>query len=236
MLKVEPADDYPPEGGRYVRRNSNKQIAEAKSTNRQALLLSPKFTSAGELVSKRLAIKEKGKDRAMQMTRLRREGYTLEEIGKNFNLSRERIRQILSKASNNGKSGLLSASQAMSILQCNRKALLELVETGSLEVMRRHGSKLFFRESHLQSVQTPVKRCIICGRPVGKGRSNYCSPECYRERWNYCNWPEERKTRHRKLVEKWHKEHPEQAKVLQARKYQRKLAKLRKFDSYRPNP
>lgn len=185
--------------------------------------------------SKRLSEQLKASQiRREEMAKLRDEGYTLQQIGDKFNISRERVRQILVKVPPEIREGsLLSLRQAAAVLKCNTRTLLELVESGVLKPASKQVGRILFRESDLRSVRIPIKTCIICGHPIPQRRRTYCSPDCFRERWEYRNWTDERKRKHRQAMANWSKNNPEQARLIQSRtshRYQRKVRKLREFD------
>ncbi len=189
-----------------------------------------------------------------------RDGQTrsLAEIGRMLNLTRERVRQIEASAfyklrhSGSQKSVkqliglshpgvfhllskmslLLSLTEAANLLQCDRKTLLELIEIAELKTVRAQDDEIFLRLEDLRPIKQPLKRCIVCGLAMPPGHSLYCSNACAKQRRSYHNWSEERKTKHRELVKKWHQEHPEQSRAIHTRasqKYQRKSAELRRL-------
>ena len=97
------------------------------------------------------------------------------------------------------KPDLLSAPKVKRMLGCDEMHLVELVLSGTLKPAIWRGDKLFFIRSDVEPHAKP-RPCIICGRPIGKGRQRYCSEECYRETWRYRNWSAARRVRHQELV------------------------------------
>lgn len=222
----------------------------------------PEFTSWEEPLEKALCDLTDRQRRVIELRFGLADGrpHTLADVAREFALTRERIHQIEAKALRklslprykelavtltgshaSNIPGLLremtqvfSTRQAADYLQCTTSELRGLVADGQVNPVKTSSGRLLFYANDLKRIKIPPpKSCIICGQPLPRRRRLYCSTECFKERWSYRNWSDERKARHRDKTKKWHEEHPEQATIINKRassNYQRKLAKLRSFE------
>lgn len=163
------------------------------------------------------------------IARLRQQGHTLSAIGTRYGLTRERVRQILARQAVDGFSGLLTLTEAAARLECSVARLRQMIKAGSLTPVRPDGSRRFLvsiaQLDQLAADRTVHKRCAVCGAVLPPRRRKYCSAACYDRQWSYSNWSEQRKDKHRLLVERWREEHPEKARQIRqraGRKYQLK--------------
>lgn len=108
----------------------------------------------------------------------RRNGATLEQIGNEFNLTRERIRQILVKHC--GTSNLrkfLTTAELAEVTSLSTYTINKYRRVGEIQpVTNNHKKALWDSSAILQVLQ--IRTCPLCGQRLPSGRAKYCSDKC----------------------------------------------------------
>ena len=143
---------------------------------------------------------------------MRESGLTLQSIGNHIGRTRERVRQILNEFYPDTQRPK-TENQVACLLGSSNTALRKL--RGKNILNPKHiGHCYIYDEKDIELAhQLLSKHCLICGKLFVSPRLRFCSLQCYRKRWEYRNLSPERKQQHRRLTERWRKEHLEQWKV-----------------------
>lgn len=159
---------------------------------------------------------------------MRQQGQTLEEIGRRIGRTRERVRQILNKhyGGTDINRNLVSTFRLAQEADCRPSVIRHLHQAGLITPIRTKPC-LWNLETTLPIVIHNIPRCKICGRPVPKHRSIYCSDECRKEGAKWVNRSETGKRGWLAAMIRWRKANPEKAKKIQVKAYRRYYQKLR---------
>ena len=159
-----------------------------------------------------------------ELVRLRNAGYTLQELGDMYNLSRERVRQILLHYPGAGHV-LLTTPELLSKLGISPGYLISLCRKLNIKPVRAaHGmgtKNLWDKDIFPALKQALDIKCRICGNPVHLPKWVYCSDMCRKEGEKYKNRPPESQKSHNESTRKWQKNHPEVVRAIQKRTYAR---------------
>jgi hypothetical protein len=137
-------------------------------------------------------------------------GASLKEIGDEVGRTKQWIHKILVEHYDTADSeGTLSVSQLVEQVGCSVSTLHELRKKGIISQVSRGRWK-----SETLDIISELRKCKICGKPVGKHRSTYCSAACKVERQKYKYWPEWRKIVLRERIRRYKREHPEKVKEI----------------------
>ena len=116
-------------------------------------------------------------------------GASLKEIGDEVGRTKQGIHQILVKHYGTADSeGTLSTSQLLEQVSCSVTTLHNLRKEGVISQVSWGRWKLGTPDIILE-----LRKCKICGKPVGKHYKTYCSAACNVEGRKYKYWPEWRK-------------------------------------------
>ncbi len=131
-------------------------------------------------------------------------GASLKEIGDAVGRTKQRIHQILVKHYGTADSdGTLSTSQLLEQVGCSSYILYNLRKEGIISQVSSGRWK-----PETLDIILELRKCKMCGKPVGKHRSTYCSATCEVEGKKYKYWPEWRKKVRRERIRRKNREHP----------------------------
>lgn len=113
---------------------------------------------------------------------LRSEGKTLQQIGNQFGVTRERVRQVLNKHSPNCWLPP-STEEAAKMLGMSYRRFRSTAERLDIQPVARTRQRIRWSPDVLPAVWAAYKlrSCRICGWHLPSTRSVYCSEECVRE-------------------------------------------------------
>lgn len=171
--------------------------------------------------------------------RIRDEGKTLREIAEPLGTSRQRIHQILVKHYGTAKpQGPITAITTHTLVIYGYYPIM-LYSLEKRGVIKKVGYGRWELDT-LDKIRE-YRRCVVCGKELGKGKRHYCSTACYLKslKHRYMNLPEDKKKAHAELVKRWLREHPERASEIRRKasiKYYMKhrIYKHLQFDSIIP--
>ena len=116
-------------------------------------------------------------------------GASLRQIGDEVGRTKQRIHQILVKYYGTADSeGALSTSQLLEQVGCSVYTLHNLRKEGIISQVSPGRWK-----PETLDIILELRKCKMCGKPVGKHRRTYCSTACEVEGQKYKYWPEWRK-------------------------------------------
>jgi len=116
-------------------------------------------------------------------------GATLKEIGDEVGCTKQRIHQILVKHYGTADSEwTLSTSQLLRQLTCSLGTVYNLRKEGVISPV-----SLGKWKPETIDIILELRKCKICGQPVGKHRKTYCSAACEVEGRKFKYWPEWRR-------------------------------------------
>jgi len=116
-------------------------------------------------------------------------GASLKEIGDEVGRTKQRIHKILVKHYGTADSeGTLSTSQLLKQLTCSATTLHNLRKERAISQV-----SLGKWKPETIDIILELRKCKICGQPVGKHRKTYCSTACEVEGRKFKYWPEWRK-------------------------------------------
>ena len=116
-------------------------------------------------------------------------GASLKEIGDEVGCTKQRIHEILVKHYGTADSeGTLSTPQLLEQVGCSVHILYKLRKEGAISRVSWGRWKPETLDLILE-----LRKCKICGKPVGKNRTTYCSAACEVEGKKHKYWPEWRK-------------------------------------------
>ncbi len=134
-------------------------------------------------------------------------GASLKEIGDEVGRTKQWIHKILVKHYGTADSeGTLSTSQLLEQVGCSHYTLHNLCKEKAISQVRGR-----WKPGTLDII-LELRKCKICGKPVGKHRRTYCSAACEVEGQRYKYWPEWRKKALCERIRRYNREHPEQIK------------------------
>ncbi len=137
-------------------------------------------------------------------------GASLKEIGDEVGRTKQRIHNILVKHYGTADSeGTLGASQLLEQVGCSYYILRNLGKEGVISQVSRGKWKPGTLDIILE-----LRKCKICGKPVGKHRRTYCSATCKVEGQKYKYWPEWRKKVLCERIRHYNREHPKKVKEI----------------------
>lgn len=141
---------------------------------------------------------------------MRQSGATLQRIGDEVGITKERVRQILVKNRGSTKHELISSEQLSRVLGLPRNQGIELYEdsviTPVAEWNRGNRHYLLFSPTTAEQIISYYKShrlCKICRRPIPRGRRVYCSEQCYKEGHKYRYKSIEAKQRHIRSIKRY---------------------------------
>ncbi len=162
---------------------------------------------------------------------MRKEGYTLQEIGNTMGVTRERIRQILARFYGNAKTDLLPEGRVAKIIGCNSHRLEKLRKQGVLTPRHTSYDWLYSKEEIEKAISLlQGKLCVYCNQPIPlkKHLSKYCEV-CSKERRRY-GYPflsPQTKAKAALKAKDWMKRNPEKTIEMNRRASQKYEAKKR---------
>ena len=171
---------------------------------------------------------EVNKLRNEKICSLRYDGWTLQQLGDEFGISKERVRQIIKKHRGTTCHRLITRTQLSKLLLCDDSFLRNLEKKGILLPIHR-GFHYLYDAYEMDKAIVAVRRyCVHCGKLLPpKGFKKYCLKCRALSRQNaYRFLSEEGKRKHREACIRWQKENPERYKVIMAkakRKYYQKM-------------
>jgi lambda repressor-like predicted transcriptional regulator/predicted nucleic acid-binding Zn ribbon protein len=135
-----------------------------------------KLTKEGEQA---LGINEKYGD---LIVTLRSEGKTLQQIGNQLGVSRERVRQVLAKYWP-GCRPPPSGEEAAKMLGMSYRQFRAAAKAVGVQPINRSPTSIRWAHDVLPLISMAQKPsdCYTCGRPLPSGRRVYCCELCYRE-------------------------------------------------------
>lgn len=164
-------------------------------------------------------------NRADEIAALRMSGFTLQNIGDRVGITRERVRQILVRyhpESLHRPEDLLTKSDLQAELGIGWPKLEKLF--GELYIYPVAGK--FYPREVVARIKT-LHKCKMCGKPIPRGNNVYCSTECRLEGAKYKNRPQAQREKHKALMRRWNKAHPERIKAIQKKAVDKYQAKKR---------
>jgi transcriptional regulator with XRE-family HTH domain len=172
------------------------------------------------------------------MQRLRQEeGRTLQEIADKYSISRERVRQLLSKAYGSTSYVEFVPLEVIS-KKINRSAyaIRKFIKQERTIAYNQVGkNRILIKQQDSDKIKSffENKKCRICGEAIPAPRTTFCSKGCANEGGKYKNRSEESKTNHKRAVMRWKSEHPEAYKFILSKataKYHKKKS-LQRYNS-----
>jgi predicted nucleic acid-binding Zn ribbon protein len=133
---------------------------------------------------------------------MRKAGCPMREIAERVGISKERVRQILSRNSGTTKHEWCSTLQLCEISGLPRNRVLELQQIGVIQpaftwgIGKRH--YLLWSRDAVKSITEYYSThhfCKVCNKPLPKKRILFCSDECRQERHKYKYMTDEEKKR-----------------------------------------
>lgn len=133
---------------------------------------------------------------------MRRAGAPMREIAEKAGISKERVRQILSRAMGSTKHEWISTLQLCEMTGLPRNRVLGLQEQGIISPVsnwsagKRH--YLLWPSECVQAITAYYSThhlCLVCGKPLPKNRMLFCSDTCRQERHKYKYMTQEEKQR-----------------------------------------
>jgi predicted nucleic acid-binding Zn ribbon protein len=133
---------------------------------------------------------------------MRRAGATMREIAEKAGISKERVRQILSRNLGSTKHEWLSTLQVCALAGLPRNQVMKLYERGVITPVTTWN--LGKRHYFLWSSSTPKEvnayyqthhLCKVCNQPLPRNRILFCSDACRQERHKYKYMTPEEKQR-----------------------------------------
>ena len=113
-------------------------------------------------------------------------GASLKEIGDEVGRTKQRIHKILVKHYGTADSeGTLSTSQLLEQVGCSSYTLYNLRKEGIISQVSSGRWK-----PETLDIILELRKCKMCGKPVGKHHRTYCSAACKVEGQKYKYWPE----------------------------------------------
>jgi len=163
-------------------------------------------------------------ERDKKIYELRKKGRSLQGIGVVYNISRERVRQILEKYE---KIPLLSVADITRIVNISNWKFNTILNKLHIEKRTR------WDQDMLDKVITFMnnRKCIQCGKPISptSQHTKYCdNKNCMVERWKYKNWSNDRKKKHAVLVKRWEMNNPETVKIIRRKSSKKHYWKMKK--------
>jgi len=148
---------------------------------------------------------------------MRRQGYTLQAIGDEIGVTRERVRQILNRYYPGTQPQVLREYQVAKVIGCSPDALRKLRTAGKINPMPRGKHYLYDRNEIEKAYLAVLKACPHCGSTyIGSYiRCAKCRAEY--KRYQYPFFSEEQKRKSRLSTKKWQKNNPERNKANQKR-------------------
>lgn len=111
----------------------------------------------------------------------RKAGATLEEIGKEVGVTRERVRQILMEHYGTTKmTPFLTSEQLSQLVNLTRDTITEYRRRGIIKPVNSSPRRPLYGMDALKAI-SDHRRCRICGEPILTKCCAYCSPECLKE-------------------------------------------------------
>ena len=166
---------------------------------------------------------------------MRSKGKTLQEIGDNFGVTRERIRQILEKCPK-VEYPYYSSNRLGELFNCHYSRIFRVAEYNGIKPKMIGKRTCLFTVDQVKDVCISLldgKICRVCGERFDwDSRQIFCSEKCRLESHRYINRSSEAKDRHNIAVDKWNKKNPELFREIQnraLRKYYLKNMKGRKY-------
>lgn len=133
---------------------------------------------------------------------MRHAGAPMREIAEKAGVSKERVRQILSRAMGSTKHQWVSTLQLCEMSGLPRNRVLELQEQGVVSpISTWSAGKRHYLLWPAESVQAITEYysthhlCPVCNKPLPKNRILFCSDECRQERHKYKYMTSEEKQR-----------------------------------------
>ena len=107
-------------------------------------------------------------------------GASLRQIGDEVGRTKQRIHKILVKHYGTADSeGTISTSQLLEQVNCSWDTLYNLRKKGVIS----QGSPRSWKSETLD-IMLELRKCKMCGKPVGKHRKTYCSAACGERKFN----------------------------------------------------
>ena len=113
-------------------------------------------------------------DRATKIGKISRwlkDGYSYTDVARKFGVSRQRVWQ-LARRHDLSLVPIFSPVEAARKWNCSESTVLNLIKRGVVRAERKRG------HWNILTKENP-RLCVICGKPIPKGRNKYCSGEHY---------------------------------------------------------
>ena len=137
-------------------------------------------------------------------------GASLKEIGDEVGRTKQRIHEILVEHYGTADSeGTLSTSQLLEQVGCSYYIFHNLRKEGVISQVSRGRWK-----PETLDIILELRKCKICGKPVGKNRRTYCSAACEVEGQKYKYWSEWQKKVHCERTRRYTREHREKIREI----------------------
>jgi len=164
-----------------------------------------------------------------EIVAMRKDGDTLQSIGDKVGVTRERVRQILNEYYGGTKTSFLSEHQVAILCGCSDQIIGRMRKQGLVNPRLSGYYHLYDRDEVEKAYLAYLRQCAMCGVSIGLTRK-YCK-ECSaeRQRYYYPYLTQEAKKKVNRIKMNWVKNHPERAKVIQARatkRYNKKRSKI----------
>jgi len=137
-------------------------------------------------------------ERYRTIAQQRKDGKSLAEIGANFRITRERVRQILNKHSPDSlypdlPNNLYTTGQLLKLSgRKSHEALTKILKGEKINPEKRYSGLPFWGENAYQFIQDLLnRRCLNCGKPsvkLSNPRYKFCSEKCRREYYRRTKW------------------------------------------------
>jgi hypothetical protein len=156
-------------------------------------------------------------DRVEHIKRHRDAGLTLQAIGNEFGVTRERIRQILVKQYGSTESAAFAPGTHLTTSDLKtmvpKHVIWALQHKGIITPLSYGRWPL----DTLDKINQNAKRCKLCSELIlEKHRLAYCCNACAQKskKHYYLRWTEEQKERHKANVTRWKRNHPERQREI----------------------
>jgi len=162
-----------------------------------------------------------------EIATMRRQGQTLQEIGDQVGVTRERIRQILCEHYGKVEILILNETRLAKILGCRVSRLEKLRQEGIINP-KRHGYFWYYDRNEAEKTMLALQRwCQHCGEPLAINHQGKYCPKCQKEyqRYGYPFLSDDAKRRHSKSCQAWRIQNPERARELQLKAMEKYLEK-----------
>ena len=164
--------------------------------------------------------------RVAAMYRMRQSGATLNQIAVHFDISRERVRQLLVKHYGSTKLGeLLSVTEVKQLAGCTYNDVLKLKRHATIQPAKVVGGRALWKPETVNTIMgyASSHRCSVCNGPLPRNRRSYCSQACRIQGVRKLN---------AERMREWRRSHPERDRESRRRYRTSKLVKRYQTSEY----